>query len=43
MPTAVATGKNRVAAKVVTMATWEIRPVRKMVAISPKRSEPKAA
>ena len=43
MPTAAATGRNNVAAKVVTAATCEVRPVRMMVATSRGRSEPMAA
>ena len=43
MPTAAATGRNKVAAKVVITTTCEMRPVRRMVATSPGRSEPMAA
>jgi hypothetical protein len=43
MPTAAATGSYMVAAKVVMTATREMRPVRRMLVISPGRSEPTAA
>ncbi len=43
MPTAAATGRNSVAAKVVTTAICEPRPVRRMLVSSPSWSEPMAA
>ena len=43
MPTAAATGRNSVAANVVMTTTCEMRPVRRIEATSPGRSEPTAA
>jgi hypothetical protein len=43
IPTAAATGRRRVARNVVTMAICDVGPVRRIVAICPKRSARKAA